>query len=143
MDERSLLRPWWAVHRALFRLSGGRLGTIAPGKHRLGTLFLETVGRRSGQPRMNALYYLDVGDDLAVVASNAGSDREPGWWRNLQAHPEATVHLGTQRVKVRARRATAPEEATLWPRFDAGYSRYPIYRRRTARPIPIVILERS
>ena len=143
MDERSLLRPWWTVHRALFRLSGGRIGTIAPGKRRLGVLFLETTGHRTGRRRTNALYYIDAGADLAVVASNAGNDRDPGWLANLRAHPEATVWLGREQVRVRARRATPEEEAALWPRLDAGYSRFAVYRRRAARPIPIVILVRS
>lgn len=137
---RPILRLGWAFHKALFRATGGRLGTrrAADG---LGTLFLLSKGRTSGAIRRNGLYYIEDGDDLVVVASNAGQNVDPNWWRNLQVKPEAEVEIGTRRLPVRARAAT-PEEATgLWPRLDAGYGEYAAYRARTTRPIPIVILE--
>ncbi len=43
-------------------------------------LVLETVGRRTGEPRIATLAYLPDGEDLVVVASNAGAARAPAWW---------------------------------------------------------------
>jgi len=76
IPPRPLYLAGWALHRALFRATGGRVGTTRPGGDGgLGTLFLETTGRTSGKRRGTALFYLDDGRNLAVVASNAGADR--------------------------------------------------------------------
>jgi F420H(2)-dependent quinone reductase len=137
---RPILLIGWAFHRALFRLTGGRVGTEAAGDG-LGTLFLQTTGRRSGAVRRNALFYIQDGPNQVVVASNAGADSDPAWWLNLQAAPAATVTIGPQRLAVRGRRASPAEEARLWPRLVAANPGYAAYREGTTRPIPVVILE--
>ena len=76
-----------------------------------------------------------------MVASNAGDDRDPAWWRNLQAQPEAEVEIGATRRPVRARQATPEEAGPLYERFVAAIPTYDEYRRKVARPIPVVILE--
>jgi deazaflavin-dependent oxidoreductase (nitroreductase family) len=132
------LRIVWAGHRLLDRVTGGRLGS---GRMGLRSLWLTTTGRRSGQRRENALYFIEDGPNLVVVGSNAGRDKPPAWWLNLEAHPETEVRIGKVRRNVRARAATADEEARLWPRLDAGFPLYARYRARTTRHIPLVILE--
>jgi deazaflavin-dependent oxidoreductase (nitroreductase family) len=131
----------WGLHKALRRVSGGRIGTRAPSDDRVGTLFLHTVGWKSGEPRTNGLYYLDDGPDVIVVASNAGADWEPAWWVNLRAQPYAEIEMAGKRRPVRAREATAEEAARLWPRLDAANPDFVAYRARVSRHIPIVILE--
>jgi F420H(2)-dependent quinone reductase len=137
---RPVLRLGWAIHKALFRVSGGRIGTVQPGKG-VGTLFLVSTGRKTGTQRRNALFYVEDGPSFVVVASNAGEEADPSWWLNLQSTPAATVELGTEKVPVRARAATADETARLWPRLVAGYAEYEQYRARRQREIPIVIFE--
>ena len=122
-------------------MSGGRIGTRASSDDRIGTLFLHTIGRKSGEPRTNGLFYLDDGPDIIVVASNAGADREPAWWLNLQAQPDAEVEMGGKRHPVRAREATTDEAARLWPRLDAANPDFVTYRARVSRQIPVVVLE--
>jgi deazaflavin-dependent oxidoreductase (nitroreductase family) len=104
------------------------------------TLYLHTVGRKTGTPRRTPLYYVDEGDDLAVITSNAGGDRQPAWWLNLQAAPDTEIEIGKERRSVRARPATRAEFERLWPRFVAGLRNYEAYRRRTDRELVIVIL---
>ncbi len=104
-------------------------------------LFLHTVGRKSGQPRVNGLFYIDDGSDLVAVASNAGADRDPAWWLNLLDQPDAEVELAGRRRPVRARAATPEEAARLWPRLVAANPDFAEYRARVTRPIPIVVLE--
>ncbi len=106
------------------------------------TLYLHTLGRRTGTPRRTPLYYVEDEGNVAVITSNAGRDREPAWWLNLQAAPRTEVEMGKETYAVRARRATAAEYDRLWPRFVAGMRNYEAYRRRTERQIVIVILER-
>ena len=138
---RAALRVFWSLHKGLRRLSGGRLGTTRPRGDRLGTLFLHTLGRRSGQPRVNGLFYLEDGPNVVVVASNAGAKSDPAWWLNLRDLPDAEVEIGGRRRLVRARPATAEEAARLWSRLDAGYREFATYRAKARRPIPVVILE--
>ena len=137
---RPLLRIGWALHRALFRLTGGRVGTERAGSG-LGTLFLISTGRTSGAVRRNGLFYIEDGADLVVVASNAGDKADPNWWRNLQAQPDAEVEVATKRLRVRARAATADEAARLWRRLDAANPNYAMYRAKAGREIPVVVLE--
>ncbi len=138
---RPVLRVVWAVHRAIRRVSDGRLGTTTASGDELGTLFLHTVGRKSGQPRANGRYYVVDGPDLVIVASNAGADTDPAWLLNLQDQPEAEVEIAGQRRNVRARAATDAEAARLWRRLDAANPDYATYRAGTGRPISVVILE--
>jgi deazaflavin-dependent oxidoreductase (nitroreductase family) len=141
IPPRWVFRIGWAFHKALFAASGGRAGAQRPRDGKLGTLFLLSTGRTSGQVRRNALYYVEDGPNLVVVASNIGADLDPSWWLNLQARPDAEVELGVDRRAVRARAATADERERLWPRFVAAFPAYNEYRRKTSRPIPLVILE--
>lgn len=138
---RPVLRAFWALHRGLRRATGGRLGTSRASSDRIGTLFLHTVGRKSGQPRVNGLFYLLDGPNLVVVASNAGSVVDPAWFLNLRDQPDAEVEFGGKRRPVRAREATAEEAARLWPRLVAANPDYASYRAKVSRPIPVVILE--
>ncbi len=64
---------------------------------------------------MNGVYCVDLEGGWAVVPSNAGSPRQPAWWLNLQANPDATVRVAAREHAVRARRATEEEERRLWP----------------------------
>ena len=128
-----------SLHARLYRLTGGRfLPRWAGG---LPVLSLTTTGRRSGRPRSTAIIYLENGDNLVVMPSNAGSDATPAWWLNLQANPEAEVQLGGERRRVRARRATPEEAERLWPQMRDAYVGFEAYQRFTARDQPIVLLE--
>jgi len=138
---RPLLRAYWALHKTLDRVSGGRLSTVRPSASRLGVLFLTTTGHRTGQPRRNGLYFVEDGPTYVVVASNAGAGVEPAWWRNLQAKPEGTVELGGRATQVRARPATPDENERLWPEFVRRDRTFSEYQRATTRSIPVVILE--
>jgi F420H(2)-dependent quinone reductase len=141
IPPRWLFRIGWAFDNVVSRLSRGRFTMPNGSRGRLQTLFLHTVGRTSGQPRRNGLYYLEDGPNLVVIASNAGDERDPAWWRNLQAQPEAEVEVGATVRPVRARQATPEETGPLYRRFAAVFPTYDEYQRRTARTIPVVILE--
>jgi deazaflavin-dependent oxidoreductase (nitroreductase family) len=133
-----LLIPVWVLHRAVYRVTAGRIGRRTGGPP---ALLLTTIGRRSGRPRQVSLYYLEDGPNAVVVASNAGSERDPDWWLNLQASPDAVAWLGPRRRRVRARRASPQELERIWPRLVQMYPGYETYRRRIGRELPVVILE--
>jgi deazaflavin-dependent oxidoreductase (nitroreductase family) len=128
-----------ALHRFVYRASGGWVGGWLPGQR---FLLLTTTGRKTGQERTMPLLYVPDGERFVVVGSNGGDDRPPAWWLNLQKQPAAQVQVGRRRHRVSARRASGAELDALWKRLEASYSYYADYRRRTSREIPVVVLER-
>jgi deazaflavin-dependent oxidoreductase (nitroreductase family) len=135
-----LLRMGWRLHRWLYRLSGGRIGT------RLGpwsALLLVTRGRKSGERRTVGLNYLSDDGRLVVVGSYAGEDRHPAWWLNLLADPRAQVQVGAARYPVTAREVEGPDRDRLWALVVETDPSYATYQHRTTRRIPVVVLERA
>jgi F420H(2)-dependent quinone reductase len=132
-----------AAHGKLYARSGGRIG-----HHLLGVpcLLLHTVGAKSGAPRTNSLTYALDGSAYVVVASTGGGPRNPGWYHNLRADPQAVAQVGPRRVPVTAR-TVLPGDADyerLWQLVnDNNKQRYAGYQRLTSRPIPVVVLSPS
>ncbi len=108
------------------------------------TLMLETVGAKTGQPRHVVLGFLPDGDDAwLVIASLAGTARNPGWLHNLAARPEATIHLEDgSRIDVRAETLHGADLAAAWERLEREAPEYPKYRTKTDREVAIVRLHR-
>ncbi len=133
------LKTMSRVHRAILHTSNGRVLNSAFG---MPAVELHTVGRKSGLPRSTMLTAPVVdGQRIVLVASKGGDDRDPDWYRNLMAHPDAELTMDGQRRPVRARQASAAEKAELWPRVVAAYRGYAGYQRRTRRDIPLVICD--
>ena len=130
---------WQQEHARRYIESGGRDGHIWEG---VTTLLLTTTGRRSGQSRTTPLIYGRAGDRYLVVASRGGAPTHPGWYENLVAQPVVQVQVMADRFKARARTATAAEKPALWKTMTAIWPPYDEYQKRTAREIPLVILER-
>ena len=138
-NSRRIIRWMSASHVATYRLTGGHIGGHV-GKAPV--LLLTTTGRTSGVERTTPLIYVRDGDRVALVASNAGDDKDPNWWQNLKKQPRAKVQIGSEAFPVTARQARPDEQARLWPQFLSVYRTYDDYQKRTSRPIPVVILDR-
>ena len=126
-------------HVFLYQSTHGLIGHRVPFAPPM--LLLDHVGARSGKRRTTPLVYMPDGENLLVVASKGGNPRHPGWFHNLRAHPDTTIQVGSRRLAVRARVATAEERERLWPRAVDAWRPYESYQRRTRRQIPLVILE--
>lgn len=126
-----------AFHSFLYRLFGGR--GVGGGS----VLLLTTIGRKSGQPRTKPVMYCCDGDDLVVVASRAGTEANPLWYKNLVKTPQVRVQVGGVEETRVARTASAEEKARLWPKVVEVYADFDTYQARTSRDIPIVILSKS
>jgi deazaflavin-dependent oxidoreductase (nitroreductase family) len=141
LPPRWFVRTFWAVHRAMYRATGGRLGLRRPTADRWGMLRLRTVGRRSGAERIAILGYFEDGPDLVTMAMNGWGDAEPAWWLNLQARPDAVVQLVDGPRAVRSRAAVGEERERLWARwahYDRGLDGYAALRSRQTQ---VVIFE--
>jgi deazaflavin-dependent oxidoreductase (nitroreductase family) len=107
-------------------------------------LLLTTVGRRSGLPRTTPLVYSTTDDDgLVVVASNGGSDRDPLWYRNLQANPHATVEAGPHCFTVRATFVDGEDHTRLFDHHAELMPNLREYVARAGRELPVVVLHRA
>jgi deazaflavin-dependent oxidoreductase (nitroreductase family) len=133
------LRTVTTAHRALLRLSGGR---ILASFGSMPVVQLHTTGRKSGQRRTTMLTAPVIdGDRYVLVASKGGDDRNPAWYLNLVANPDVELTIRGRSLPMTARTATAAEKAELWPRIVSAYRGYAGYQRKTERDIPVVICE--
>jgi deazaflavin-dependent oxidoreductase (nitroreductase family) len=128
---------WVAEQTRTYLDSGGTEGHESNGVY---TLILATTGRKTGVPRRTCLIYGTSGDDLVVVASKAGADEHPAWFKNLEVNPSVGVQVGTHRLTAQARVATPAERAHLWPQMAQIFPLYNEYAEKTTREIPIVLL---
>jgi F420H(2)-dependent quinone reductase len=119
------------------RTTGGRFGRTGT----LPALLLTTRGRKSGESRHVTLNYMPDGRSFVVIASYGGEDRDPAWWQNLKANPDADVLLDGKRTRVQAREADGAERQALWDRFVAADPSYVEYQQRTKRRLPVIVLE--
>jgi deazaflavin-dependent oxidoreductase (nitroreductase family) len=120
-----------------FRRNGGKVGN---GK--IPHLLLTTQGAKSGLERVNPLNYSTDGDRYVVIASKGGADTHPDWYRNLVAHPEVIVEVGTERFSARASTAQGEERTRLFNQQAALMPYFAGYQKKAKREIPVVILER-
>jgi deazaflavin-dependent oxidoreductase (nitroreductase family) len=127
-------------HVRRYQESDGDVGYLWNG---VPILLLTTTGRRSGQPRTNALIFGRDGDDYLVVASMGGAPTHPNWYRNLQARPEAEIQVRAEHLTVAARTAGDEEKPRLWKIMTAAWPNYDAYQTRTDRVIPLVVLTPS
>ena len=127
------------INAFLLRISNGWIGS------RLGTqtiLLLETIGRKTGQPRVIPIaYFLHEGKYL-IVESNWGKDKHADWYLNLrQKNPQATLQVNGKRIPVEAHEAQGEEYARLWKFATERHPPYLRYQEMTSRHIPIVVFQ--
>jgi F420H(2)-dependent quinone reductase len=141
LPPRWFIRLAWSTHRAIYRVTGGRVGLWRPKPGRWGTLRLTTTGRRTGRPRSVIVGYFEDGPNLVTLAMNGWADPEPAWWLNLQAQPDATVDLVGEACAVRARAARGAERSRLWARWSDIDRQLDAYAAKRSSPTAVVILE--
>jgi deazaflavin-dependent oxidoreductase (nitroreductase family) len=128
---------WVAEQTRKYLATGGAEGHEWNGVY---TLVLATTGRKTGQPRRTPVIYGNSGDDFVIVASKAGADEDPAWFKNLQAEPSVGVQVGARRFTARARVASPEEREGLWTQMVGIYPQYEEYAQKTDRVIPVVLL---
>jgi deazaflavin-dependent oxidoreductase (nitroreductase family) len=139
--------PWfvhtaWRVHRALYRLSGGRFLWTTSNKRGWGSLLLTTVGRKSGQERSVIIGYLEDGPNLVALAMNGWDEGRPAWWLNLEAHPDAVIRLADEQPRpVHARLSVGEERDRLWGRWIAVDPRVEAFAGLRSTTTPVIVLE--
>jgi len=141
LPPRWFVRVAWVVHRAIHRLTGGRRGLWKEQPGKWGTMRLTTVGRRSGKERSAILGYFEDGPNLVTLAMNGWASPEPGWWLNLQAHPDTVVELKDGTRAVHGRAAEGEERDRLWARWRAFNGNLDGWAARRPGGTAVVVLE--
>ena len=124
-------------HVRQYEATGGKIGHDWNGAE---VLILHTTGRKSGAIRKLPLIYGRDGKNYLIVASKGGAPDDPGWYRNLVAHPDAAIQVHDEVIPVTARTATPEEKRRLWRIMTAQWPDYDQYQSRTKRDIPVVLL---
>ncbi len=140
LPPRWVVRLAWAVHRGLYRGTGGRVGVWPAKQNRWGTMRLTVTGRRTGQPRSVILGYYEEGPNLVTLAMNGWGEGEPAWWLNLQAHPDAEVQLVGETRLVTAHVAAGEERTRLWSRWRELNKNLDAYATRRSTETAVVVL---
>jgi deazaflavin-dependent oxidoreductase (nitroreductase family) len=129
-----------SLHTLVYRATDGRIGRRLVDND---MLLLTTVGRNTGTEHTVPLLYLREGSRLIVIASYGGRPEHPEWYRNLVAHPQASVQVLEDHIEVETTTMTDAEQSEWWPRIVDAYGDYAVYQSRTDRRIPAVWLDRK
>jgi deazaflavin-dependent oxidoreductase (nitroreductase family) len=105
---------------------------------------LTTTGARTGLSRSIPLIYFEDGQNVILIGSNFGRARNPAWYYNLKANPEARVHLHKTVRYFNAREALGAEREELWQKAVVVHEGYTGYQERAVnRRIPVMVLTPS
>ena len=135
----TVLRTTTRLHKALDRVSGGRLGRHFPGGQQV--VWITTLGRKSGQWRRTPLLAVHEDGDPSrpwlVTGSNAGQAAVPSWVFNVREHDEGTLEIEGVSVPVRFVEATGEDRARLYAQLVEIWSAYATYEENAGREIPV------
>jgi deazaflavin-dependent oxidoreductase (nitroreductase family) len=124
---------------AEFRANAGKVGGPFQGAL---VLLLHHTGAKSGTERVNPLMYQPVGDSYAIFASRGGAPSNPDWYYNLAAHPDTTIEMGADTIRVRARVANPDEREPIWSKQKEDVPGFAEYETNAApRVIPVILLD--
>jgi deazaflavin-dependent oxidoreductase (nitroreductase family) len=94
---------------------------------------LTTQGARTGRSRSVLVVPVVTAEVFAVLGTNFGESRTPGWALNLLAHPTATVEFRGRRVTVQARELDDHVRDGILAAASTLYPGFARYLRRAAR----------
>ena len=121
-----------------YESSGGTKGTTLRG---MPVVVMTVRGAKSGKLRKVPVMRVEHDGVYAAVASRGGAPTNPVWYHNLVANPKVELQDATVTKEVVAREVFGDEKATWWDRAVAAYPDYADYQLKTARQIPVFVLE--
>ncbi|MHB1433245.1 MAG: nitroreductase family deazaflavin-dependent oxidoreductase [Streptosporangiaceae bacterium] len=131
---------WVREQVELYEASGGTEGTTLRDTG-LPVVVITNLGARTGKVRKTPLMRVEHKGRYAAVASKGGAPEHPLWYYNFLANPQVEVQDGPKRMDLVARLIDGAERERWWERAVAAYPPYAEYQARTARQIPVFVLE--
>ena len=136
----TMMKLFARTHTFWYRVSGGVLGG------RMGTapiLLLTTTGRKSGRKITTPLQYIKDGDNVVLIASNAGHKFHAQWWYNIKANSKVEIQIKADKRSATAATAEGEERDRLWQKAVDQYAGYADYQKTADREIPVVVVTPS
>ncbi len=140
MSELDGVNEWNKQVIAEFRANGGKVGGQFAGAS---MILVHHFGARSGVERVSPMVYFSDDDRMLIVASAAGSSKNPDWYHNLRAHPEVSVEVGTETFPVVVEELPPAERDRKWAEITAAAPGFAEYQKKTSRVIPVLALTRA
>ena len=120
--------------------SGGAEGTTL---RDMAVVIVTSRGARTGKVRKNPVMRVEHEGRYAAVASMGGAPKNPVWYYNLVADPEAvTIQDGPEPFAARVHELHGDDRTEWWDRAGAAYPPYAEYQEHTDRIIPIFVATR-
>jgi deazaflavin-dependent oxidoreductase (nitroreductase family) len=104
-------------------------------------ILVTTTGAKSGKRRYVPLMRVEKDGRYAMVASKGGAPAHPSWYFNVKANPAVTVQDGDKVVSLTARELEGDEREQWWRLAVEAFPPYGEYQTKTARQIPVFVLE--
>jgi len=105
-------------------------------------LVLTTVGAKSGALRHTPVAYFpeDAGSWLVVASAN-GAAKNPAWYYNLAAHPDAVqIQIAGRTIAVNAEQLHGNDRRQAWHHITGTAKRFAKYEQKTDRELPVIRL---
>ncbi|MDQ0994499.1 nitroreductase family deazaflavin-dependent oxidoreductase [Streptomyces sp. V3I7] len=131
---------WVREQVELYESSGGKQGTTLRDTG-MPVVLMTTRGAKSGKLRKTPVMRVEHDGRYAAVASLGGAPQHPVWYHNLKADPRLELQDGPVKRDMTAREIAGPEKDEWWDRAVAAYPPYADYQKKTAREIPVFVLE--
>jgi deazaflavin-dependent oxidoreductase (nitroreductase family) len=136
--------PWDWVREQVdtYERSGGHEATTLWDTG-LPVIIVTTRGSKTGKVRKHALMRVEHDGEYALVASMGGAPKNPVWYYNLKADPDAvTIQDGADPFDAHVRELSGDERKKWWERAVAAYPDYAVYQQNTTRIIPVFVATR-
>jgi deazaflavin-dependent oxidoreductase (nitroreductase family) len=137
-----IARTAMPLDRVVLRTTSGRW-TATAFMAGFPVLWLTTRGAKSNEPRQVPLLGIPTPSrNLALLGTNFGGERTPGWVHNLVAHPEAVAGWRDNTAAVTAVQLEPAQQEPIWETAIAAYPNYANYRvkadHRTIRVFELI-----
>lgn len=104
-------------------------------------VLLTFTGAKTGKKRYVPLMRVEKDGRYAIVASKGGAPEHPAWYFNVKANPAVTLQDGDKVFARTARELTGAERDEWWRLAVEAFPPYAEYQTKTARQIPVIVLE--
>ena len=101
------------------------------------------MGRDGSAFRVGSLVSMGliVSPDPSSIHALGGAPRHPVWYYNLKAQSHVELQDGPIKRDYQAREVTGDEKVLWWERAVEAWPDYARYQTKTARQIPVFVLE--
>lgn len=123
-----------------YEKSGGTEGTTLRDTG-LPVVIVTNLGVSSGKVRKTPVMRVEHDGKYAMVGSKGGAPEDPLWVANVRANPQVEVQDGPRKQDMVAREISGDERSEWWQRAVDAFPPYADYQKKTAREIPVFLLE--